>query len=168
MSPKSLPRAEDFMTRGVQTVTPEMTLAEAVAFLTRHKVSNAPVVEKLEGGRPLLVGFLSEGDCLEYLSNEMFHGDPSPPQTVATMMKRHPICVTPDTDVFTLASILVSHRYRHLPVVEDGWLMGMVSRRDILQALASYYQDSASRHDLEKFPVNLREVMNLRFVSKSR
>src|SRR6056297_1787995 len=73
----SAPEAQDFMTRKVHTVTPEMSLAEAIQFLKRHKVSNAPVVENDSEGHRVLIGFLSEGDCLEYLSNEAFFGSPA-------------------------------------------------------------------------------------------
>lgn len=59
-------------------------------------------------------------DALEHMSNEMFYGSPRPPQTVETCMKRHPICVTPDVDAFALGSLLVSHGYRHLPVVDTS------------------------------------------------
>ena len=168
MPSKDIPRAEEFMTRNVDTVSPEMTLAELLDFLIRRQVSNAPVIETNDDGQPMLIGFISEGDCLEYLSNEMFFGNPTPTQTVRTMMKRHPVCVSPDTDVFTLASVFVNHRYRHLPVVEDGRLLGLVSRRDILQALDGYYQDTIHQKNAQKLPIDLHEIINLRFVSKGR
>jgi CBS domain-containing protein len=166
MTQKAAPQARDFMTRKVQTVSPEMSLQEVVSFLNRHHVSNAPVVETAPDGRDRLVGFISEGDCLEYLSNEVFFGSPAQPHTVRTMMKRHPVCVEPTADVFTLASIFVSHRYRHLPVVEEGRLLGVVSRRDILKALEGYYEQALQDRDQERFPPDLHEVMNLRFVGR--
>lgn len=167
MTQQSAPQARDFMTRDVQTVTPDMSLQEAVQFLNRHHVSNAPVVEKGTDGRSMLVGFLSEGDCLEYLANEVFFGNPAQPQTVRTMMKRHPICVGATDDIFTLASIFVSHRYRHLPVVEEGALLGIVSRRDILKALETYYSHGLEQRELERFPPDLHELINLRFVGRT-
>lgn len=135
MTHQPLPKAIDFMTTRVQTVATDMSLQDVVAFLRKHEVSNAPVVTQNEAGQSMLVGFISEGDCLERLSNEVFHGNPAQPQTVGTMMKRHPVCVEPETDVFALASIFVNHRYRHLPVVEQGVLRGVVSRRDILEPI---------------------------------
>lgn len=163
---KSAPQAQDFMTRKVRTVTPDLTLDEAVSFLKRHKVSNAPVVEMDAEGHRMLVGFLSEGDCLEYLSNEIFFGSPAPVQTVRTMMKMHPVCVEPDMDIFTLASIFVNHRYRHMPVAEDGRLLGIVSRRDILHALNDHYRDAFKDRKSKKFRPNLSELINHRFILK--
>jgi CBS domain-containing protein len=166
VSKASAPQAQDFMTRKVRTVTPDLSLGEAIAFLKRHKVSNAPVVETDPDGHRILVGFLSEGDCLEHLSNEVFYGSPAPQQTVRTMMKMHPVCVEPDMDVFTLASIFVNHRYRHLPVADDGRLLGIVSRRDILHALNNYYQEAFKDRKSKKFPPNLKDLVNHRFILK--
>src|SRR5690606_31519994 len=135
----------------------------------KHGISNVPVVEAAATGqRPRLLGFLSEQDCLEHLSNEMFFGYPTKPQTVETMMRRHPVCVSPSDDAFALASIFVSHGYRHLPVVEDGRLVGIVSRRDILKALEGYYEKWLEHRDLEHFPPDLRQLINLRFVLGER
>jgi CBS domain-containing protein len=167
MKHKATPQAQQFMTRHVQTVSPEMSLGDLVHFLKRHHVSNAPVIEKTAEGRELLVGFISEGDCLAHLANEVFFGSPSQAQTVRTMMKRHPVCVEPEMDIFTLASIFVNHRYRHLPVVQEGQLLGIVSRRDVLQALDTYYREAIKDRNLDRFPPDLHEVINLRFVTKS-
>lgn len=152
------------MTQHVRTIAPDMSLGDVVQFMDRHGVSNSPVVEPDANGNPILVGFLSEGDCLEYLSNEIFFGIPFQPQTARTMMKRHPVCVEPDTDIFALASIFVSHRYRHLPVVQEGRLLGIVSRRDILKALDEFYRENEEGRALKKSPRDLRELINLRFV----
>ncbi|MFW5815879.1 MAG: CBS domain-containing protein [Wenzhouxiangella sp.] len=166
MNQKSAPQAQDFMTRKVHTVRPEMSLDEAIGFLRRHKISNAPVVEEDADGHRLLVGFLSEGDCLEHLSNEVFFGSPAPRQTVNTMMKRHPVCIEPEMDVFTLASIFVNHGYRHLPVAAEGRLLGIVSRRDILHALNGFYQAAFKDRKSKKFPPDLAEIINHRFILK--
>ena len=168
MKDKTAPQVQDIMIRHVQTVTPDMTMPEIMRFLERHHLTNAPVVELGTDGRKRLIGFISEGDCLAFLSNEVFFGSPCPPQTVRTMMKRHPICVEPGTDLFTLASVFVSHQHRHLPVVEDDQLLGMVDRRDVLKALDAYYRDAIHDRDLQKSPPDLHEVVNLRFVSKGR
>lgn len=165
---KPAPQARDFMTQRVHFINPDASLEEVIGFLDHHEVSNAPVVEEDEAGNPILIGFISEGDCLEHLSNEVFFGSPFQAKTARTMMKRHPVCVDPSTDVFTLASILVNHRYRHIPVVEDGRLLGIVSRRDILQALDKYYREDQEDRALRKHPRNLREVINLRFFGKDK
>lgn len=162
------PRAAEYTNRHVHAVAPEMTLGEVVSFLLHHDISSAPVVETI-GERTVLVGFISERDCLEYLSNEAFYGSPSMPQTVRTMMRRHPVCVTPETELFALVSVFVHHGFRHLPVVdEDHHLLGIVSRRDILKALEQYYHRVVKAHDREHFPPDLGEIIHQRFIVAGR
>ncbi|GAA5511148.1 CBS domain-containing protein [Novipirellula caenicola] len=163
MKTETAPTAQDLMNRDVRTIPPAMHLVDIVAFLQRHKLSNAPVTKR-EGNQQRLLGFVSEGDCLECLANELFYGNPSPVQTAETIMKRHPTCVTPETDIFTLTSIFMSHRFRHLPVVDGAILLGIVSRRDILKSLDKYYREWSDTRDHERFPVDLHEIINLRFL----
>lgn len=154
----SMPKARDVMNRAVHTVDPDMTLSEVIAFLLKHGLSSAPVVED-QGGEAVLVGFVSEHDCLEHLANELFYGTPSPRQTAATIMKLHPISVSPDTELFALTSIFVNHGMRHLPVVEDGRLLGVISRRDILTAMEKQYAAFLRQAEAERQRPDLREVL---------
>lgn len=164
MHTETTPTARDIMNTHVQCVQPEMMLGDIVAFLLKHKISNAPVV-KHDGNVKHLLGFISEGDCLEFLANEMFYGNPSPTQTATTIMKKHPTCVGPETDVFALTSIFMSHQFRHLPVVDgDHHLLGIVSRRDILRALDEFYHKWNRSSDRERFPVDVHKIMNHRFI----
>ncbi len=164
--PKEIPAAKDFMSRNVQTVQPSMKLADVIKFLLKHHVSNVPVVED-EGGPPRLVGFISESDCMEHIANELFYGNPAPQLTAELVMKRHPVCVGPDTNVFALASIFVSHRLRHLPVVEGDTLLGIVSRRDILMALDKYYREATQDRDKELHPPDIKQIIDHRFIVRS-
>lgn len=166
MNPMPIPRAEDLMQRDVATIAPDMRLADVMEFLQRHQLASAPVVEQNTDGQTVLVGFISEGDCLEHLSNEVFFGSPAPAQTARTMMKRHPVCVGPDTDIFALASIFVNHRLRLLPVVDGDRLVGVVGRHDVLHGLDRYYRQAIQQRHTVKFPPDLHEVANLRFVTR--
>jgi len=165
--PVPVPSAKDFMTRQVESIPPEMALEAIIDFLDRRDVSNAPVVEE-QAGRKRLVGFISERDCLEFLANETFYGSPAPPQTAATIMRKHPVCVQPDTELFTLASILVNHGYRHLPVVEDGELLGIVSRRDILKAMNDFYRREFRDRERERHPPVLSDMIQQRLIVTGR
>lgn len=164
----AIPNAESMMNRHVHCVTPEMSLAEVVQVFLKHDVSCAPVVDHDGGKFPSLRGFVSEGDCLAYLSNSMFYGGSSQPQTAATIMKKHPICVGPKTDVFALTSIFVSHEKRHVPVVDAEYhLLGLISRREILRSLEKFYRENNQECTDENFPPDLQKISNLRFVARS-
>lgn len=151
------------MHKRVQTVKPTAKLADIVKHLLKHEVSNVPVVDDI-GGRLVLVGFISEADCMEQLANELFYGNPAPPLTAELIMKRHPVCVGPDTNMFTLASVFINHRLRHLPVVENQHLLGIVSRRDVLKELDRYYREASKLRDDERNPPDIKQIINHRFI----
>ncbi len=157
------PQTISFMNKHVHVVTPEMTLLQVIQLLLKHQISNAPVVENNDG-KQILVGFISERDCLSALSNEVFFGNSSPQQSARTIMRLHPVCVTPETELFSLVSVFVSHGFRHLPVVKECELLGIVSRRDILKALEVYYEHEIKDRDQRRSPPDLTKIINLRFL----
>jgi CBS domain-containing protein len=163
MTAPSPPRAAQFMFDHPCTVAPATPLRDIIERLLAHEVSNAPVVE-LREGKVRLVGFVSERDCLAALANGLFLGDPRPAQTAATLMRRHPVCVAPDTELFVLASIFVTHGYRHLPVVDGDELLGIVSRRDVLRALALYDRQLETATERARHPPDLSQIVNQRFI----
>ena len=158
------PVVADFMTSSLVTVTAEMSLDEAVELILKERVSNAPVVKHTSRGARL-VGLLTERDCLEYLTDEIFYGDPN--ISVESMMKHIPVCVSPDTDVFTVSSIFIQQGYRHLPVVRNTLLLGIVSRRDVLKGLKDYIKKLQQVQISERKTPDLRKIlMNRRLILK--
>lgn len=162
-----IPLAGDLMNDNVHAVLPALSLYELVDFLLKHKISSAPVIESGDGNKQL-IGFISEQDALRQLSDEMFYGLPEPQQMVRACMRKHPVSVTPETDVFAIASLLVSHGYRHVPVVgEKNQLLGIVSRRDVLRAMKPFHAAAKKEHNAEYFPPDLTKIINHRFIVSS-
>lgn len=159
------PLVGQFMTEHPCTVEPSLPLHEVVERLLAHGVSNAPVVEWRDG-KQRLVGFLSERDCLAALADGVYFGTPCPPQTAATVMRRHPVCVAADTEMFAVVSIFVNHGFRHLPVVDGDTLLGIVSRRDVLRAMAAYERALQAASDRVHHPPDLHLLVNQRFVGR--
>jgi CBS domain-containing protein len=126
----SLPTVRDYMATKLLTLDPGGDIRDAVMFLLKHKISGAPVVDKAGN----LVGVLSEKDCLRLLAEgvhaEMPHG------TVAEFMASQVATVPPNMDIYYAAGMFLKNVYRRFPVVEDGKLVGQISRRDILRAIA--------------------------------
>ena len=158
------PTVMEFMTRDVHTVSPEFSLEEVINSLLKKKVSNAVVVVIQEGGVKHLMGFISERDCLEYLSNEIFYRNPK--ITAKSMMQPIPLCVSPETDLLTVATIFTQHGYRHLPVVRGKKLQGIVSRRDVLNGLMDYHRRCIAAECTARFPRDVHQIVNHRFILK--
>ena len=124
-----LPTVRDYMTTKVKALRPETPILEAVDLLVKHQISGAPVVDQSGA----VVGMLSEKDCLPLIAKGVNH---SPPEgTVADFMANEPAVLPPDMDLYYAAGVFMKKIYRRFPVVEDGKLVGVISRRDILRAV---------------------------------
>lgn len=124
-----LPVVRDHMDRHVPTLRPETKILDAVGFLLEKKVTGAPVVDK--SGR--LVGMLTEKDCLRLVAAGV--GGELPRGTVADIMTRDPESIPPDMDVYYVAGLFLQRDFRRFPVVEDGKLVGAITRFDILRVI---------------------------------
>ena len=144
-------RAVDVMVRGVKTVGPEADVADAVALLGKYDVSALPVVDK--DGQ--LVGMISEADLIHRfeIGTEKHHpwwmeamtaasslaGEfaKSHGKKVEEVMTANVVSVTEDTPISEIAGLFERKRIKRVPVVRDGKLVGIVSRSNLIQALAS-------------------------------
>ena len=136
-------QARDVMTRRVVTMTPEMTVDEAISTLLEHRISGAPVVDD----DCLVQGVISEFQLLEVVY------DPDVKRNrVGDVMTTDIIAVEEDTLLSEVASLFVFRRIRRLPVLKEGRLMGQISRRDLLR----YAQDNPA--ELKQFVQQMREL----------
>ena len=124
-----LPAVRDHMDKRVATLLPETDILDAVRFLLEKRITGAPVVDK--SGR--LVGILTEKDCLRLVSAGI---DGNLPQgSVATFMTANPETIPPDMDVYFAAGLFLKRSFRRFLVVEDGKLVGAITRFDILRVI---------------------------------
>lgn len=140
----------DFMKIGVMTLGPDTPIFEAIVSLIKHKVSGAPVVDE----KHALLGILSEKDCLAVFANEAFFSETAGGM-VSDYMTADVQTVGPDADIFVVADIFLRKPYRKLPVVEDGILVGEISRSDILLASLHIVEESPKKRawtDSHKIP----------------
>lgn len=124
-----LPIVRDHMDRHVATLRPDTDILDAVGFLLEKHVTGAPVVDK--SGR--LVGILTEKDCLRLVAEGM-EGD-LPRGRVESIMTPNPETIPPDMDVYFAAGLFLRRPFRRFPVVEDGKLIGAITRFDILRVI---------------------------------
>lgn len=121
-------------TKGMRVITigPQKQIREAVALLVRHNIGALVVVDDTD--HP--VGILSERDIIrESAVNEQVFD-----LQVADLMTRNVITGASQDDTHSLAHTMTERRFRHMPIVEDGKLIGIVSIGDILKAERDQYR----------------------------
>ena len=121
---------KDYMARTLVKFKPEMDVLDAVHVLVKNRIAGAPVVDD-EGS---LIGMLSELDCMKVALNAGYHGDWGGP--VADFMTVDTQTVDAEMSIVDLAQVFIESRFRRFPVVQNNRLIGQISRRDVLRALA--------------------------------
>lgn len=128
-----IPLAREIMvTDGLITFRPEQMLSEVIATMVNKRISGAPVV----GYGMRLLGVISEYDCLRVMAAGAYEGDPlDGRRTVGELMSTNVTTIAPDLNIYGIAHLFTTRRLRRLPVVDDGRVLGQVSRRDVLLAM---------------------------------
>jgi CBS domain-containing protein len=124
---------KDHMATEVVTLHPDMEILRAAHILISSDVSGAPVLD--QHGR--LIGVLSERDCMRVALHAGYHGEPG--GLVRDYMSTDPVSVTPEDTILDLAERFLENGYRRYPVVDGGRLVGIISRRDVMRAMANHY-----------------------------
>jgi CBS domain-containing protein len=144
-------KAGDVMTRKVLSTNPDASIAEMAKLMLENRISGLPVVDD----RGDLVGIVTEGDCLRRaetgterkrprwlefligpgrLAEEYIHAHG---RKVADVMTPNPITITEDTPLDKVVHVMETRRIKRLPVMRDRKVVGIVSRANLLHALAS-------------------------------
>ncbi len=114
----------DVMTKDVLTTSPDATVADAARAMTERKIGSACVVD--ERGR--LLGIITERDVLRAAGS----GRDLVNESVTGWMTPDPITIGPDEmPCSEIANIMMERGFRHLPILEDDELIGIVSMRDV-------------------------------------
>jgi CBS domain-containing protein len=116
----------DVMRTDYIEVAPEDTLGEVAQKMVDAK-TGAVVVKDF--GR--LIGILSERDMLKAMAGRVHTSE----SRVREWMTPDPICVTPDTPLEEAAQIMLDNEFRHLPVLEDGRVIGVASLRRVVAGM---------------------------------
>lgn len=146
-------KASDVMTRKVVAVRPNTPAREIAALLFEYGISAVPVVD--EGGSP--IGMVSEGDLMprdesarearrdwwlrmlsegEELNPEFVSNVEHPDRTARQIMSAPVVTVAESTDLVEVAEVLSANRIKRAPVLGDGKMIGIISRADLIRAVA--------------------------------
>jgi CBS domain-containing protein len=118
-------KAKEIMSKSVSTIRPDQTLLDAMEILVCKEVSGLPVVNADEA----LVGIITEKDILNFV----FSGNLKSTR-VKDVMTKDVVSFSPNNDVDTIALAIGQQRFRRVPIVEKGKVVGIVSRRDIIRS----------------------------------
>jgi len=116
--------ASDIMTQQVYTILPDASVRDAANLLSQKRISGAPVVNA-EGK---MIGILTEADIISKVNREGLK--------VHEIMSRNITSVTEDTPVDEIALLMSERKIKRVPVMRDDKLVGIVSRADIVRAVA--------------------------------
>jgi CBS domain-containing protein len=111
----------------VFSVEPTSTVYDAIKTMADHNVGALAVTAS-----DRLVGIFSERD---YARKVILRGKASPTTSVAEIMTENPVCVNPDQTVEQCMALMTSKAIRHLPVLEDDRLVGMISIGDLVKSI---------------------------------
>ena len=144
-------QAKDIMTTDLITVSPDMEIVKAAKILLEKGVNGIPVVD---GGK--LVGILCQSDLIAQQkklpvpsmftlldgliplgSTKQFEKafQKIAATTVADAMTADPVTVNPETSVEEIAGLMVDRSFHTIPVVDEGELLGIIGKEDILKTL---------------------------------
>jgi len=120
-------QASYVMTTNVTTIAPDATVDEAIGVLLDNQISGLPVVD----ARGMLVGMISEFQLLETVFDPQIRNE-----SVRGFMTRDVIAVDDGALLADVASLFIMHRIRRVPVLREGQLVGLITRRDLLRYVA--------------------------------
>jgi CBS domain-containing protein len=144
-------KARDVMVAPVITATPHATIKSVAETFLKYRISAVPVVDD----KGALVGIISEGDLMHraetgterqrpwWLQAIMsqdglaLHYVKAHARKVADAMTRQVITASPETSLQDIAALLEKHAIKRVPIVENGQLVGIVSRANLVQVFAS-------------------------------
>jgi CBS domain-containing protein len=158
-------KASDVMTKRVISIEPQATIVQAIRLMLKNHLSGLPVLDR--SGK--LVGVITEGDFLhrreigtERKHNAWFVAVFGPEQStrdyvrahgikVGELMTRQPITVNEDTSLDRVVHLMERHHIKRLPVLRKNKVVGIISRANLMRALASIHRASpeTSRNDQE-------------------
>jgi CBS domain-containing protein len=148
----SMLKVKDIMTRELITVSPETEIVQATKLLLENRINGVPVLDKT--GK--LVGILCQSDLIAQqkklpipsfftlldgliplISKKQIEKQVQKISaiTVAQAMTPNPVTVHPDMNIEEVAALMVDRNFHTIPVVDEGELVGIVGKEDMLRAL---------------------------------
>jgi CBS domain-containing protein len=114
----------------IVTFTPDQPIQDVISTIINKKIAGAPVLDDQHH----LVGIISEKDCLRLIVDQAYYNMPAETRKVSDYMTAKVQSLSPKTNIVEAAIEFLNSPIRRFPIVENGMLIGQVSRRHILRA----------------------------------
>ena len=122
----------DYMLGDPPIVKPTTPLGVVINLLDKHSLSGLPVVDD----QHQVVGFISQKDCIKQMIQSSYHCEGAP--SAKEVMTTEPTSVSQDAGIYQVADMLANSTRKAYPVVNQGKLVGIITRSHILRALNDY------------------------------
>jgi CBS domain-containing protein len=119
--------ASEIMTHNVKTMRPEASVQDAARLLSQERISGAPVLD----AAGVIIGMITEADIVANAGREGL--------CVADIMSHEIFSVDEKTPVHEIAQLLTEHKIKRVLVIHEGKVLGIVSRADVVDAVARGY-----------------------------
>lgn len=145
MKAKNFLRVRDCMSVDPATVEPKDSLQKVIALLRRRDIRSVPVVEN---GK--VIGIVTDRDVRQVAPAYPLFRDEDQIRryteslTVTAAMTADPITIAPDVPLVEAAKLLGTYRITSLPVVDDGWLIGILTVTDVLRVFVEQNEEIAA------------------------
>jgi predicted transcriptional regulator len=128
-------KVKDYMTQRTITFTKDMSLTAALDKVMQSPILGGPVIDDNEK----VIGFISEQDLLDKLVKVSYHCQDT--HLVGDCMYEEVLSVSPETSIIELADMMKVGKPKVYPVIDNGKLVGIITRRDVLRAIGKNLQD---------------------------
>jgi predicted transcriptional regulator len=128
---KNYPLVSEYMAKKLITFSPDSDIHSAIDTMLKFKISGAPVINHQKE----LMGVLSEVDCMRLIVNAYYDNQPTAQTKVKDFMSHTVTTIDAKATILEAAQMFINAKFKRLPVVENGVLVGQISRTDVLRAI---------------------------------
>ena len=131
-------KVADYMTRKLITFSPEQGISEVMETLLKQRITGGPVVDSNQK----LLGIISDSDLMKVIGDSRYFNMPVGKQAVADYMSKDVETIDADENIFNAAARFNETGHRRFPVIENGKLIGQISRMDVIIAAVKHKGNS--------------------------
>ncbi len=123
-------RVKDYMKRKLITFSKDQNINEVMETILKQRITGGPVVDENQN----LIGIISDTDLMQVIGDSRYHNMPVGDKTVGDYMSSQVSTIDAEADIFEAAARFLKTGHRRFPVIENGKLIGQISRMDVIIA----------------------------------